>query len=131
MLLHTPFCSRWKRLQSAVSAARRPTKSAGAIERTFAISLHEDPASRIVFSLCSSAGDHGVFVRDFFAEGGDKVGPSVGACGPVAFVVPVFVGGGPEARRFLPLVGEGGTAKPLDCGTPVSDASTGGWICSV
>lgn len=36
---------------------------------TFAISLQLWPASRICFSLCSSAGVHGVFVRLFFAFG--------------------------------------------------------------
>jgi len=45
---------------------------------TFAISAQLLPASLIVFSLCSSAGVHGVFVLDFFAGGGpigDEVVP--------------------------------------------------------
>src|SRR5436190_484267 len=87
----------------------------------------------MVFSLCSSAGDQGVFVLDFFTGGGDMLSPSVCAGGPEAFVVLVFVGGGPEARRFLPLVGEGGTTKPLDGGASMIEPSTGpgGWTWSV
>jgi hypothetical protein len=130
------------RLLSAPDEEGGGHRNLRAIERTFAISLHDEPASRMVFNLCSSAGDHGVFVLDFFAGGDDKLTPSVCVGVTVAFVVAlvaavvvvvvVVVVGGPEARRFLPLVGEGGTAKPPVGLTSVMGASTdtGGWIWS-
>ena len=85
----------------------------------------------MVFSLCSSAGVHGVFVRDFFGGGGAELSPSAGAGAFVAFVVLVVVGGGPEARRFLPLVGEGGTTKVGVTSATDASAELGGWIWSV
>ena len=42
------------------------------VGKVFAISLQLLPASRKVFSRCSSAGVHGVFVRPFFATGLDS-----------------------------------------------------------
>lgn len=39
------------------------------VGKVFAISLQLLPASRRFFSLCSSAGVHGVLVRPFFATG--------------------------------------------------------------
>lgn len=42
-------------------------------ELTLAISAQLLPASRMFFSLCSSAGVHGVFVRLFFAGGGGAI----------------------------------------------------------
>lgn len=44
----------------------------GSNSRTFAISLQLLPASRMVFSLCSSAGVHGVFVLLFLGGGAAK-----------------------------------------------------------
>ena len=41
----------------------------GRTRPTFAMSAQLSPASLIVFSRCSSAGVHGVFVRDFLAGG--------------------------------------------------------------
>jgi hypothetical protein len=80
---------------------------------TFAISLHDEPASRMVFNLCSSAGDHGVFVLDFFTGGGDELNPSAPDDVRAAFPgVPDEAIGGPEARRFLLFVGVAGTANP-------------------
>lgn len=52
---------------------------------TFAISLQLFPASRIVLSLCSSAGVHGVLVRLFFALGswtGDSTSVDWAAAAP-------------------------------------------------
>lgn len=47
---------------------------------TFAISLQLCPASLICFSLCSSPGVHGVFVRLFFAFG-SEAGASASVAG--------------------------------------------------
>lgn len=47
----------------------RPTFNITRVYLTFAISAQLFPASRIVLSLCSSAGVQGVFVRLFLAGG--------------------------------------------------------------
>lgn len=95
---------------------------------TFAISLQLLPASRIVFSLCSSAGVHGVFVLLFFGGGADnddsaKVGDG-SPRPPVSPKAEEVMGGDPAviedpgALRFLEdggLVG-GGSAGRMSCG---------------
>lgn len=79
---------------------------------TLAISLQLRPASRIVFSRCSSSAVHGVLVLPFFLGGASGTpGPGSSAASPAAAVVPdvdmvvaVLIWG--EARRFLGLGGE-------------------------
>lgn len=86
------------------------------LEHTFAISLQLLPASLICFSLCSSAGVQGVFVRPFFAGGGpdvsvtdeataavDDSATGVAADGAGA----IGVTGCPDNRRFLELTDVG------------------------
>jgi len=51
-----------------MSRVRQQTSTEGIGKSTFAISVQVLPPSRIVFSLCSSLGVHGVFVRDFFGD---------------------------------------------------------------
>lgn len=47
-----------------------PLTQSGRVRLTFAISLQLFPASLIIFSRCSSAAVHGVFVLPFFGGGG-------------------------------------------------------------
>ena len=60
---------------------------ASGVMQTLAISFQLFPASRIVFSLRSSAGVHGVFVRLFFAVVGLVLGSPSSAV-PAPSVVP-------------------------------------------
>lgn len=74
MLFDATFSPCWEGLEGRrVSEAITSDKEV----RTLAISPQLLPASRIVFSLCSSAGLHGVFVLLFFGAGatmGDSLG---------------------------------------------------------
>jgi hypothetical protein len=88
------------------------------LEHTFAISLQLLPASLICFSLCSSAGVQGVFVRPFFAGGGPGVSvtdettaaaddSATGAAADGAGAIGLGVTGWPDNRRFLELTDVG------------------------
>jgi hypothetical protein len=71
VLLDTTLCSLGERLplHSVSHSCATPTSNITRVYLTFAISAQLFPASRIVLSLCSSAGVQGVFVRLFFAGG--------------------------------------------------------------
>ena len=71
VLLDTPFCPLWEGLccLSVQVQELRILLACHFISPTFAISLHEFPASLICFSLSSSAGVQGVFVRLFLTLG--------------------------------------------------------------
>lgn len=80
---------------------------------SFAISPHELPASRKVFSRRSSAGVHGVFVRDFLA-GGVAEAPSpvaasaswltIDVSAASGFTAPSVVVDGPAAAVVAPVL---------------------------
>ena len=65
VFFHAPFCSVGECLASSVQQDTRPNQIL-----TFAISLQLLPASRIVFSRCSSAGVQGVLVLLFLGADG-------------------------------------------------------------
>ena len=89
--------------------------------KDFAISLQLVPASRRFFSLCSSAGVHGVLVRPFLATGCCSGCSSPTSCWPRPPGSPYADEPGwgamalgrswPDARRFRGLVGVGGGGK--------------------
>jgi hypothetical protein len=112
--------------------------------RTFAISPQLLPASRIVFSLCSSAAVQGVFVLPFFlppSSGGARVGAGLGGAANVAAALLPSSGAGGlegdpgglvsgllEARRFLGLGDVGGKVEkvvPVAAGCEGLGTSTG------
>ena len=81
----------------------------------------------MVFSLCSSAGVHGVFVRLFFAGGGPMGEEAMlGSSAPMEAGAPIdgpdiarFVAPDPDARLFRALVGDNISG--------LADGSTKGW----
>jgi hypothetical protein len=111
---------------------------------TFAISPQLLPASRIVFSLCSSVAVQGVFVLPFFlppSSGGARTGAGFGGAASVEAVLLPSAGAGglegepgglvsglSEARRFLGLGDAGGMVEevvPVAVGCEGLGASTG------
>ena len=97
---------------------------------TFAISAQLLPASRIVFSLCSSAAVQGVFVRLFLAGG--PIGKSVMLGSPAGRGTAELdgadigrgVGPEPDARRFLGTPVGDEVASSFPGGSAVED-----WAC--
>ena len=143
MLLYASFCPLGECLvQATVSTSSLDRSSCDVdspAEHTFAISLQLCPASRICFSLCSSAAVHGVFVRLFFAFGSGRGASASGAgagAGAVVSVAPAVVGvfaiwsGG--LLRLIDLrlrapAGDGGWAAVAkeSCGVVVAGCSLG------
>ena len=81
MLLDTALGTGRESLQRCLSDRVRRPVNVGA--RTLAISLQLLPASRMLFSLLSSAGVHGVFVLPFFTTGDDEGSDDCSPASPV------------------------------------------------
>lgn len=84
------------------------------VGNVFAISFHEFPASRMLFSRCSSVAVHGVFVRVRFTP----------EEGPAEDDAPEAVVGCFEARRFLLAVGVVGLKA-------ISSSRVASWVLSI